>query len=148
VRSILLDAGPLIALFYRRGKDHKHYDDLISNYADAGLRLLTTWPCVVETTHLLGVSERYEVLNWIVLGGVLVYPFSSENLVEITESMRAYTEAGKAEMDFADATLYWLASETRVSEVMTLDRRDFSRVVLLDGTVVFAILQLKSCHPP
>jgi predicted nucleic acid-binding protein len=36
-------------------------------------------------------------------------------------------------MDFADATLYWLANETGVTSIMTLDVRDFSRYRLPDG---------------
>ena len=47
--------------------------------------------------------------------------------------MKRYTEAGKHEMDLADATLYWLAAETGVREIMTVDVRDFSRYRLPDG---------------
>ena len=47
--------------------------------------------------------------------------------------MRRYTEAGKREMDFADASLYWLATETGVTEIMTTDVADFSRYRLPDG---------------
>ena len=42
-------------------------------------------------------------------------------------------------MDFADATLYWVASETGVREIMTTDVRDFSRYRLPDGQF-FSIL--------
>ena len=36
-------------------------------------------------------------------------------------------------MDFADATLYWLATETGIKDIMTVDERDFSRYRLPDG---------------
>ena len=36
-------------------------------------------------------------------------------------------------MDLADASLVWLATETGVTTVMTLDARDFSRYRLPDG---------------
>lgn len=47
--------------------------------------------------------------------------------------MKGYTEDGKREMDLADATLYWLATETGIREIMTTDLRDFSRYRLPDG---------------
>ncbi|MFD2376433.1 hypothetical protein ACFSTJ_01840 [Ottowia pentelensis] len=36
-------------------------------------------------------------------------------------------------MDLADASLVWLANETGVTAVMTVDHRDFSRYRLPDG---------------
>jgi len=39
----------------------------------------------------------------------------------------------KREMDFADASLYWLATETGVTEIMTTDVTDFSRYRLPGG---------------
>ncbi len=133
MRSILLDAGPLIALFAVDDKHHRHYDNLISEFSANGLRLITTWPCVVEASYLLGVPQRYELLRWVELGGVLVYPFNPPHLTDIIGWMEKYTEVGKREMDFADASLYWVASETGIREVMTIDVRDFSRYRLPDG---------------
>ena len=104
VRSILIDAGPQIALFAVDDKYHDHYEKLITEFSATGLRLLTTWPCVVEASYLLKTPNRYELLHWIELGGVGVYPFSSHHLSDITTWMEEYTETGKREMDFADAT--------------------------------------------
>ena len=133
MRSILLDAGPQIALFAVDDKHHQHYDRLIAEFSAAGLRLLTTWPCVVEASYLLGVPQRFELLRWIELGGVVVYPFEPHNLTDIVGWMEHYTKDGKREMEFADATLYWLAAETGVREIMTNDIHDFSRYRLPDG---------------
>jgi len=36
-------------------------------------------------------------------------------------------------MDLADASLYWLAVETGIREIMTVDVADFSRYRLPDG---------------
>lgn len=139
MRSILLDAGPQIALFAVDDKHHHHYDSLITELSGDGLRLITTWPCVVEASYLLGVPQRYELLQWIGLGGIAVYPFEPHHLPDIVEWMENYTEADKREMDLADATLYWLAVETGIREVMTNDVRDFSRYRLPDGQA-FSIL--------
>jgi len=124
VQSILVDAGPLIALFSSDDNHHQHYDELITRLSSSGLRLLTTWPCIVEACYLLDPPNRFALLEWIELGGILVYPFSPENLGFITDSMKTYTEMGKREMDFADATLYWLAVETGIQDVMTVDKSE------------------------
>lgn len=133
MQSILVDAGPLIALFSNDDNHHHHYDNLITKLSSGGLRLLTTWPCIVEASYLLNSPNRIALLEWIELGGIIVYPFSPEHLDFIIESMETNTETGKREMDFADATLYWLANETGIHDVMTVDSNDFSRYRLPGG---------------
>jgi predicted nucleic acid-binding protein len=51
VRSVLIDAGPLIALFAEDDKHHQPLEAKLASLAEEGLRLLTTWPCVVEAEH-------------------------------------------------------------------------------------------------
>ena len=133
MRSVLLDAGPQIALFATDDRHHARFNDLVGKLSKAGLRLMTTWPCVVEAAYLLEPQQRYELLRWIELGGAVVYPFAPHDLREMVRWMRRYTEPGKREMDMADASLYWLAAETGVTEIMTTDVADFSRYRLPDG---------------
>lgn len=133
MRSILIDAGPLIALFSIDDKHYSRYNDLVTTFAADGLRLVTTWPCIVEASYLLNNANRYELLEWISLGGAIVYPFGPENLQEMIEPMKKYTEVNKNEMDLADATLFWLACETNILDIMTIDNRDFSRYRLPNG---------------
>jgi uncharacterized protein len=133
VANVLLDSGPLIALFAVDDKHHRRFDDLVGQMASGGLRLLTTWPCVVEASYLLDVPHRFEMLQWIEMGGALVYPFEAHHLAEIVVWMRQYTERGKREMDLADASLYWLAVETKVTVILTVDVADFSRYRLPGG---------------
>jgi len=47
--------------------------------------------------------------------------------------MQRYTERGKREMDLADASLFWLAAETGILDILTVDLADFSRYRLPDG---------------
>jgi predicted nucleic acid-binding protein len=134
MRSVLIDAGPLIALFAIDDTHYSHFDSLVTEYSAAGLRLLTTWPCVVEASYLLAVPQRFELLEWLRLGGAVVYPFDTDGLGDIGQWMRRYTEPGKREMDLADASLYWLANSTGLREIMTVDIADFSRYRLPDGS--------------
>jgi uncharacterized protein len=128
----LVDAGPLIALFDRGDPAHRHYRALLSKQ-HAAHRLHTTWPCITEASYLLPVLSRLELLRWIGLGGLQVFPFDQTALLDMAPWMQAYTEPRRGEMDFADASLYWLANETGVLRVMTTDVRDFSRYRLPDG---------------
>jgi predicted nucleic acid-binding protein len=133
VRTILVDAGPLIALFAVDDRNHSHYDSLVSSLSPHGLRLITTWPCVVESSYLLATSQRLEMLQWIELGGIIIYPFGPEDLGLMIQAMKRYSEPRKREMDLADASLYWLAIETNIQEIMTTDHRDFQRYRLPDN---------------
>lgn len=133
MRNVLLDAGPLVALFAADDKHHARFDALVLTLAPKGLRMLTTWPCVVEAAYFLMPLQRFEMLKWIELGGVTVYPFDPRDLGKMVEWMQRYTEPNKREMDFADASLYWLAVESGVTEIMTVDVGDFSRYRLPDG---------------
>jgi predicted nucleic acid-binding protein len=133
VRSVLIDAGPLVALFAVDDRHHDRLDAQLRALADEGLRLLSTWPCVVEAAYLLEAPQRFEMLHWIEVGGVQIYPFESHHLGDMAGWMRRYSERGKREMDFAGASLYWLAVETGIRDILTVDLRDFRRYRLPDG---------------
>ncbi len=129
---VLLDAGPLIALFDEGDPFHGRFRTLLGD-ARQPLNLCTTWPCVVEASHMLGDVERLEMLKWVGLGGSQVVPFDPAALIEMVGWMHCYTETPRTCMDFADASLYWLAVESNVTAILTIDVRDFSRYRLPDG---------------
>ena len=137
--AALVDTGPLVAAFGVHQKQSAHYRALFKRAADEVWSLATTWPCVVEASHLLDVPQRYTLLRWVAAGGVVVFPYPQEALDDIVSLMLRYTEPPRAEMDLADATLVWLAEDTGVTRVMTTDLRDFSRYRLADGRL-FEIL--------
>jgi predicted nucleic acid-binding protein len=130
VNLALIDTGPMVALFDPRDFGHRHYTGLL---ADRRWRLTTTWPCVVEVTHLLGARAVQHYLRWVSEGGVLVYPLDASDLLEMADMMARYTASPRTEMDFADASLVWLAQDINTLNVMTMDVRDFSRYRLPDG---------------
>ncbi len=132
MKIALLDAGPLVALYDRSSFAHVHYVGLLADRR-IDWRLCTTWPCVVEACHFLRADSRALMLRWLERGGASVFPFDQGNLGEMVDLMQRYTEFPRTEMDFADASLVWLASETNVTAIMTLDVRDFSRYRLSDG---------------
>lgn len=128
----LMDAGPLISLFDKSDPHFQRYNDMLLK-SSVPLRLHSTWPCVVEASHILPPTYRMQMLKWVAIGGVQIFPFDATSLVDMTTWMMQYTESPRTEMDFADASLYWAAIETGVTTILTLDVRDFSRYRLPDG---------------
>lgn len=122
----------MVALFDEEDAFHSRFRAMLGDVRQA-LNLCTTWPCVVEASHLLGDIERLALLKWIGLGGAQVFPFDASAVLDMAGWMQRYTERPRTRMDFADASLYWLALETNVIAIMTLDVRDFSRYRLPDG---------------
>lgn len=133
MRNILADTGPLVAFFSPDDIHRPRFEDALALCERDGVRLVTTWPCIVEASYLLQASRRFEMLRWVGLGGVVVYPFDASHLDDMLVWMNRYTEDGKREMDLADASIYWLACETGITEIMTVDRNDFERYCLPDG---------------
>lgn len=132
MRPVLVDAGALIALFDPMDAAHAHYTDLLREQG-AHLRLHSTWPCVVEASHLLRGVGKFAMLRWVGHGAVEVFPTDPSTLLDLTPLMERYSEPPRSCMDLADATLFQLAAETGITSIMTLDKRDFGRYRLPDG---------------
>lgn len=129
----LVDASVIVAAFGQRQPQGAHYRTMLQRAETEAWSLSTTWPCIVEASHLLDVPRRYTMLRWVAAGALSVFPVDPETLDELVALMTQWTERPRTEMDLADASLVWLANDTGVARVMTLDRRDFSRYRLSDG---------------
>ena len=123
----------MVALFGRDQSHSAHYSQLFARAAQDQWSLTSTWPCVTEASYLLGPPQRFTFLRWVAADGVSIFPFDQSNVEGMAELMRRYTESPRTEMDFADASLVYLASDTGVNRIMTLDVREFSRYRLADG---------------
>ena len=132
MRRVLIDSGPLRALFAKRDKWRPYFDTKVQALDKEGARLLTTWPCVTEATHMLAnAANRIDLLHWIAAGAVQVVEFSAIELIRMGDWIRRYS--GRREMDFADASLVWLATATQATDILTIDHNDFERYRLPDG---------------
>jgi uncharacterized protein len=131
--AALIDASALVAAFGNAQPKAAHYRELLRLASDQRWSLSTTWPCVTEASYLVAPPQRYTLLRWLGAGAIAVYPFAQEDLGDFADLMHRYTQAPRSEMDLADASLVWLAEQTGVTAVMTMDVRDFSRYRLADG---------------
>ncbi len=117
--QILLDAGPLIALFAPHDAAHAQVRTFLR---ESRSRLLTTWPVVTEAWHLLAPGQRITMVRWLKAGGAAVAPFDDEGSQELVEWLEKYKDLP---MDLADASLVLLARKAGIGDILTLDRRDF-----------------------
>ena len=117
MRSIIVDTGPLVALFDARDE---HHDEAKRVLEATRAVLLSTWPVVTEACHFLGQRGKRALLAFIRRGGVRLQSISIEDVPRLDELIARYER-----MDFADATLVLLSEQSGVSEVYTVDRRDF-----------------------
>ena len=133
MRCAVVDAGAMIALFDHADEFYERYTGVVGELLSRQVQLATTWPCVTEASYALAPKNHLALLEWLWGGAVSVQNFSAVDLQPMRGWMEQYTERGKTIMDFADATLYWLAIELETTLVLSVDRRDFSRYRLPDG---------------
>lgn len=135
MRSVLVDAGPLVALLSSRDNRHRECVDVLKSL---DVPLLTSWTVVTEAMYLLGFSLRAQtaLLTMIEREAVVVESPTLDILPTIRRLMQRYADLP---MDFADATLVALANERRLDRVFTLDARDFS-VYRLDRGKSFVVV--------
>ena len=119
---MLLDTGPLVAFLDRSERNHERCLAFIRGFKG---RLITTEAVLTEVVYLLGPSftNQKPALDFIMLGGAELIPLSPLLLKRSAALMAKYTDSP---MDFADATLVALAEERGISDIVTLDRKDFS----------------------
>jgi len=117
VRSILIDAGPLIGLFDTSDKYHLKALQFIKDYDGI---LWTTWPVVTEVSHMLDFSANVQIafLKWIQRGGIQIYNLEPIHLLRIIELSEKFSDVP---MDLADASLIVLSEEKKINEIASVN---------------------------
>ena len=118
MKKILIDSGPLIALFDRSDKYHQASTEFIKKNRS---ELVTTIASITEVLHLLDFSRNAQVdfLSWVDSGAVTVESITADDFQRIRELIVKYSDLP---MDFADACLVFLGEKMNVSKVATIDR--------------------------
>lgn len=117
MRSIIVDTGPLVALFHARDQHHEAAKAVLESSPAV---LVTTWPVITEACHFLGQAGKRALLTFIRRGALRLETLSVEDVPGLDDLIARY-----ARMDFADATLVLIAEKTGITEIFTIDRRDF-----------------------
>lgn len=130
-QSILVDTGPLIALFDRDDAFHAAVVEFIraNRY-----RLISTTAVLTEVSHMLDFNTTVQIdfLEWVMNGGVTLHPIHQSDIARIVELTKTYRDRP---MDFADATLLIAAERTGLKEIISIDA-DFDIYRLSGNSVV------------
>ena len=131
--SVLLDTGPLVALFKRNDTHHKRAALWFKAHTGT---LLTTQAVVTEVWHLVSESARLPMLRF-VMAACEIREFDAQGQARILTMLERYADLP---MDYADATLLVLGEIEKTSTVATIDVNDFSVYRMTNGksaTLVF-----------
>ena len=114
---ILIDSGPLIALFDKSDRYHIRVVEFLKTFQG---KFITTWSVLTEVSHILdfNLNVQIDFLKWVEMGGVEVYNISQNDLSHIIEMMQKYTNVP---MDLADATLMYVAHKENIKKILSID---------------------------
>ena len=118
---ILVDTGPLVALFDPQDPDHRA---CVAILEEIDQPLCTTTPVLTEAFHLLSPASTgaQRLMDFVTGGGLQVWHLDDAALRLAFERMVQYADRP---MDLADASLVVLAETMRQDKVFTIDRGDF-----------------------
>lgn len=118
---ILVDTGPLVALFDPRDGDHRRCREALERIREP---IVTTVPVLTEAFHLLTPASRgaLALQRFVIEGGLGVWFLADATVLRAFDLMRRYADHP---MDLADASLVAAAEGLRCTTVFTIDRRDF-----------------------
>ena len=121
LNSILIDAGPLIALF---DSSEKHHKGILTFLKKHPYRYVSTLAVFTEVSHMLDFSTaaQLDFYEWVMCKGVIISDINQNDMLRIAELTKKYADLP---MDFADATLVITAEKTGIREIISLDR-DFN----------------------
>ena len=136
--SALIDTGVILALVDRSDRWHKPCVDV---YHTVPLPMLTTEAVLAEVFHLTYRNLRDVRGVWTLLGSgaVRLAAIAHDELPEIRTLMRDYADRP---MDFADATLVYLAKRESLSVILTVDQADFA-TYRIEGKRQFRVVPRK-----
>jgi predicted nucleic acid-binding protein len=127
VQKIVVDTGPIVALFRRRDK---HHGGVVRYLRQHPCLLVTTWHVVTEAWHLLSDPARLAMMHWIAADGAAVLETGADGAKRMLTLLEKYRDRP---MDIADASLVVLAERMGVNEILTIDRADFDVYRLPNG---------------
>jgi len=116
--SILIDAGPLIALF---DSSDKHHHKVRSFLKANPFRYVSTIAVFTEVSHMLdfNTAAQRDFYEWVMYKGVIISDINQNDMFRLLELTDKYSSLP---MDFADATLVITAEKTGIRQIISIDR--------------------------
>ena len=118
---VIVDTGFFYSLADRKDNNHNRALRALEMLDDD---LITTWPVLTETCHLLLKRLGEHSLNKFIetLQDQNIFEIESLYIPRIKELMKSYSDLP---MDLADASLVVLAEHLGEGKILTTDKRDF-----------------------
>ena len=134
----LIDTGAALALLNRSDRWHKA---CVAAFHQLRLPLLTSEAVLTELFHLVGDSRAEMEAAWSLVrsGALVLATIEDSELRHIHALMSRYWDRP---MDFADATLVYLAKRESLSTILTVDQADFD-TYRIEGKRRFRVLPVK-----
>lgn len=117
-KRVVIDSGPLIALFDKDDNYHKKALEFIKEFKG---ELVSNYAVITEVSHLLdfSVNVQIEFLQWVFDGGISIADILIEDLLRIIELTKKYSDLP---MDFTDASLVVICERMKIQEIASIDR--------------------------
>ncbi len=119
--NALIDTGAMLALLDRTDRWHRI---CVEAFEQLRLPLVTSEAVLTELFHLAGDSRHEMEAAWRLVrpGAIVLAAIEDSELAQIQALMSRYADRP---MDFADATLVYLAKREALSTIFTVDPTDF-----------------------
>jgi predicted nucleic acid-binding protein len=125
----LIDTGAILAILEKGDSWHLACLEALKSVR---IPLFTTEAVLTETFHLTGKNpyKIEKVWAFVRSGAMTVRSMGDSDLPELHALMAKYSDRP---MDFADATLVYVAARERISLILTIDHDDFETYRLPRG---------------
>jgi predicted nucleic acid-binding protein len=134
----LIDAGAILALL---DQDDRWHESCVDAFQQLRLPLLISEAVLTELFHLVGDSQKEMEAAWkfVRSGALVVGAIDHGELPHLYALMSRYRDR---RMDFADATLVYLAKRESLSVILTVDQGDFA-TYRIEGKRQFRVLPVR-----
>ena len=119
---VIIDTGPWVALIDRSQSRHTECVQWLKNFSG---RLYSTEAVLTEVLYILNfsITAQCAALDFVLESVVEIVPSNTESLKKTKNLMKKYADLP---MDFADATIVCLATQTGMQNIVTFDKKDFA----------------------
>ena len=132
--GVLVDTGFLVSLFDPTERYCRQARTFLQSNR---LPLVTVAPVIVESCFFLTPKQKQTLLEWVQRSALAVVELPVATYPAISTVIAKYADR---DIDFADAALVWLAGQTDVRSVLTMDEKDFG-VYRLKGGKRFEVVR-------
>jgi predicted nucleic acid-binding protein len=115
--TILIDAGPIIALFDR---DDRYHEKMLAFIKAGNYKFITTEAVITEVSYMLNfnIHVQLDFFQWVLRRGLILAEINQHDIPRIIDLIQKYQDLP---MDFADATLVLTADKTGIKEIISID---------------------------